>query len=134
MQRFRFPKSEKLKSKKYFEETLLYGKKLYSENQTIRCFYQLKNFTDLRFQAAFIVGKKNGTAVWRNRFKRILREIFRLHKHKFFSSLETKGKSLFVIFSSHRLNQKQNNVLRYKDFEPEMLGMMNVIQNDSELQ
>ncbi|MBU2444712.1 MAG: ribonuclease P protein component [Bacteroidetes bacterium] len=134
MQRFRFPKSEKLKSKKCFEETLLYGKKLYSENQTIRCFYQIKNFTETRLQAAFIVGKRNGIAVWRNRFKRVLREIFRLHKHNLISSLEKTEKSLYVIFSSHRLQQKQNRILRYKDFEMEMLGMMSVIQKDIELQ
>jgi ribonuclease P protein component len=134
LQRFRFPKSERLKSKKTFEGTLLSGKKLYSENQTIRCFYQIKNFSDVRIQAAFIIGKKNGTAVWRNRFKRILREIFRLNKHKIISLLEKKEKSLFVIFSSHRLQQMQNKSLCYRDLESEMIGMMNVIQKEIELQ
>ncbi len=88
----------------------------------------------MRLQAAFIVGKKSGGAVWRNRFKRILREIFRLNKHKLVLSLETKEKSLFVIFSSHRLNQKQNRILQYRDLEPEMLRMMNIIHSDIDLQ
>ncbi len=134
MPRFRFPKSERIKSKKIFEETLLYGRKIFSDNQKLRCFYSLKDFSGYRIQAAFVVGKKNGKAVWRNRFKRILREIFRLNKHLLINPLEEKNKSLSLIFSSHRFSEKDYRKFYLSDLENEMLVMMNVIKKDIESQ
>jgi ribonuclease P protein component len=137
LHRFRFPKSEKIKSKKVFERTLLFGKKLYSKSQKIKCSFVIeelnpeipeKNY----IQIAFAVSRKSGKAVWRNRVKRIFRVLYRLNKHSLIDTLKNRSRKLYVIISSHKLNEKISPKLKLRDLENDVLELFELIKKDIE--
>jgi len=77
--RFTFRKHERLRKQSEFERVFGYGKSL--GGSTV-AFYFAPN--DLKYaRAGFIVSKKVcRKAVERNRAKRLMREVFRLNKHR----------------------------------------------------
>jgi len=92
---FKFPKKEKLKSKKLI-------KRLFNEGQSISKFplkliYLETELPDnVKIQAGVTVPKKNfKSAVKRNRIKRLLRESYRLNKYLIFNNIE--GNFAFLI-------------------------------------
>jgi len=137
LHRFRFPKSEKIKSKKIFERTLLFGKKIYSKSQKLKCSFVIeelnpdtpeKNY----IQVAFAVSRKSGKAVWRNKFKRILRELYRLNKHSLIDILKKRSRKLFFIVSSNKLNEKTSPKLKLRELENDMLEIIEMIKKEIE--
>ena len=89
---FRFPKSEKLKSKKTIELLFQEGKSV--SKFPIKVFY-LPVENSEKTQVGFTVPKRNfKTAVDRNRIKRQLREAYRLQKHL----LKNKDDLKFALF------------------------------------
>ena len=89
---FRFPKSEKLKSKKIIELLFEEGKAM--SKFPIKVFYlPIENAE--KTQAGFAVPKRNfKNVVDRNKITRQLREAYRLQKHM----LKNKGNSKFALF------------------------------------
>jgi len=76
MKRYAFTKSERLSGKKEFDRVFAAGKKISDGNLIL---YVLPN--DLGFsRLGIVVSKRFGNAPRRNRFKRLIREIFRLNR------------------------------------------------------
>lgn len=130
MSGFRFPKNERLKSKKLFHQTLLFGNKLYSSSKKLKCSFLIIDYLDSNFKAAFVVGKRSGKAYWRNRVKRILRECFRLNKHSLIPLLVQKNKTLSIIFISNKLNEREYKNIKYSDLLPDFLELLEMIENE----
>ena len=91
----KFPKKEKLKSKKLIE-------RLFKEGKHVSCFplklifLEITSPIDVRFKTGVAVPKKNfKSAVKRNRIKRLLRESYRLNKQIVFNN--SKGNFAFLI-------------------------------------
>ena len=91
----KFPKKEKLKSKKLIEVLFKEGKTLTSF--PLRLIYlKLEMPLDAKFKTGVAVPKKNFKgAVKRNRVKRLMRESYRLNKHLVFNN--SKGNFAFLI-------------------------------------
>lgn len=93
---FKFPKREKLKSKKLID-------RLFAEGKSVTAF-PLKLIylncelpEDLRAQVGVVAPKKNiKSAVHRNRVKRLMRESYRLNKHLVFNNSEGSFAFLFL--------------------------------------
>lgn len=104
---FKYPKKEKLKSKKLFEA-------LFTEGKTVST-YPLKLIylkTELphpvRIQAGVAVPKRNlKSAVHRNRIKRLMREAYRLNKHQVFNNSEGSFAFLFLYLGKKMTNFKE---------------------------
>lgn len=79
MGRYSFTKAERIVKKKDFESVRKQGRKLVSQNLVI--FLKANNL-DIR-RLGLAVSSKVGSAVKRNRIKRLLRECFRLNKETF---------------------------------------------------
>jgi ribonuclease P protein component len=78
------PKAEKIKGKKAIKEFFASGRRYHFRDFTLICL------PATRTKAGFIASKQIGTAVKRNRIKRIMREAYRMNKDKL--------KGLAVIF------------------------------------
>ena len=91
----KFPKKEKLKSKKLIEKLFKDGKTL--SNFPLKLIYLKVDVpVDAKFKTGVAVPKKNfKSAVKRNRIKRLLREAYRLNKHLVFNNSE--GNFAFLI-------------------------------------
>jgi len=91
----KFPKKEKLKSKKLIEKLFKEGKTL--SNFPLKLIYlKVELPMDAKFITGVAVPKKNfKSAVKRNRIKRLLRESYRLNKHLVFNNSE--GNFAFLI-------------------------------------
>lgn len=74
----RFPQKERIKEKKHFDTLFSDAQKIHSTFFII-C-YSDKQLIDRRF--AFIASKKVGNSVYRNKAKRVLKELIRNHQHR----------------------------------------------------
>lgn len=83
MRSFRFKKEERLQTSADFKFVFTKGKSFANQFLII---YVLKKGAGRRI--GFVVSKKIGKAVVRNRVRRRLREIYRINKYKFKSGIE----------------------------------------------
>ena len=91
----KFPKKEKLKSKKLIEVLFKEGKTLTSFPYKL-IYLKVEVPVEAKFKTSVAVSKKNfKSAVKRNRIKRLLREAYRLNKHLVFNNSE--GNFAFLI-------------------------------------
>ena len=93
---FSFPKKEKLKRKKLFEQLFAEGKGI-SDYPVKLIYFRTTLPEEVRFQTGVAVSKRNfKKAVQRNRIKRLLREGYRLNKHLLFNNIEGNFAFLFI--------------------------------------
>ncbi len=99
----RFPKEQKLKSRKTLEQIFASGKKLYAGNIRIRYLIG-EGETGVKCGVG-LSGRFFKKAVDRNRIKRLLREAYRLQKQDLVNRAETSGKqvSLFILYAGREL-------------------------------
>jgi ribonuclease P protein component len=109
---------EKIKSRKEFERVFTGGKTTYSSDNKVRANYRITTGSN-KFMVTFAVavGKKLGNAVWRNRVKRLVREVYRYNKLELVEICKIKNACLEVIFSPQNLNQQKNKHVWLKDIE-----------------
>ncbi|MBT8296978.1 MAG: ribonuclease P protein component [Maribacter sp.] len=92
----KFPKKEKLKSKKLIDALFKEGKS-FSAYSLKLIYLKVETPTDVQFKTGVAVPKKNfKSAVQRNRIKRLMRESFRLNKHMVFNNSEGNFAFLFL--------------------------------------
>ena len=115
--RYTFNKAERLCSQKIISGLFQPG--LFVSKHPFRINYI---FTDLPIstvnaQVVFVVGKKRfKRAVDRNRMKRIMRELYRKHKHELYSTLTGKGKTMALALFYTGAEMLTEDQLK-KDFE-----------------
>ncbi len=91
-----FTKKEKLKSKKLFEELFEEGKSI-REHPIKLLYLKTEYLENTPIKVGFAVPKKRfGSAVKRNKIKRLMREAYRLNKHLVFNNIEGKFAFLFL--------------------------------------
>ena len=120
--------SERIKSKKDFEELYFSGKILISSNQRIKAIYIVKDDPENGVKIAAVVSKKLGNAVWRNRIKRLIKEAYRLNKQEILSQAAVAGKNIRLIFSAYALSEKKNKKIGLNEIVPGVLEVMNMIK------
>jgi ribonuclease P protein component len=126
VKRFGLSGSERIKSKKDFENIFTFGKTALSSDLKIKAYYTMEpDSSGVRFAVA--VSGKNGNAVWRNRIKRLLREAYRLNKSILSDFSMDRKVLLKIVFLPFRLNQKNNRTVRYDDIAPAVLEIMKKI-------
>ena len=77
-------------------------------------FYKSKN--DIRGEVAFIAGKKNGNAIWRNKSKRRLREIYKqLNIKKPYKTLLIANKNTNKEDFNKIIKEIKNKIKRYEE-------------------
>ena len=100
--RFTLPKSNILRGKRNFQKLFSEGKLIQSPKVTLR--YTAYADTAAGFQVGFIAPKRMGTAVQRNRCKRLLREAFRHRQHQLKELLSETGTGLHAVLMARSAN------------------------------
>ncbi len=129
MKQFGLSSKERIKSKKEFDLVYSEGEVVFSSSLRLKAaFYIDRNSDTAGIKTAYAVSRKSGNAVWRNRFKRLLRESFRLNKIDLCNYCTENKIGLLLIFSSNTLNQKKNKKLSLKDIMPDVLDLMDKLR------
>ena len=119
---FRFPKTEKLKSKKQIE-------KLFEEGESLKVYPLRIRFLKVSeeekpLQVAFSVPKRNfKRAVDRIRIKRVLREVYRKNKEILNQDVDSSFSYIVMFMFTDR--QEWN----YKDLEKKMISLLTKFSN-----
>ncbi len=130
MKKFGLSKSERIKSRKEFQLVYSSGTTIYSSSQNLKAVFYIDNKSESGWaRAGFAVHKKSGTAVWRNRVRRLIKESYRLNKEPLVDKCKSNSKLLLLVFSSNRINQENNKQIFFSNIEPDVLDLINQIEN-----
>ena len=103
---FKYPKKEKLKSRKIIDSLFTKGKSV--SKFPLRLVYAPIDDADEKLKFGVSVSKKHFKhAVDRNYFKRVLRETYRLNKHLLIDNLEKPYAFMFFYQSKERLSYQE---------------------------
>ncbi len=94
--RFTLPKSHILRGRRNFQQ--LFESRKFINSPTITVRFAVHPSNKEGFKVGFISPKKIGNAVQRNRYKRLMREAYRLNKHTLSEAMNHFVGSLHVVF------------------------------------
>ncbi|HEY6627220.1 MAG TPA: ribonuclease P protein component, partial [Ignavibacteriaceae bacterium] len=80
-----------------------------------------------KIRVAVTVSSKAGNSVWRNRFKRIIRESIRQEIEFLKDQINNNKQELSIIFSPYKLNQGNFDQIFLKDIKPAVIDILNKI-------
>ena len=125
MKRFGLSANERIKSKKDFQKIFTSGKVFLSDRKNIKALFVVEGESKQPgVKIAAAVFKKAGTAVWRNRFKRLLKESYRLNKEILSNYVHDKKLLVKIVFSTNLLNQKKNKIMKLENIMPEVVDLL----------
>lgn len=103
------------------------GQTMVSKDKKLRVKYFFADNKDFnkKVKAGLSVSSDKGNSVWRNRMKRILREIIRKEKEVLLSVAKHKNTDFLIIFSPHSIDQGNFNKLTLKDITSSMTDILN---------
>ena len=118
---------EWLKSKSEIELVYKNGQTVVSNDKKLRAKYYFANNEDVneKVKAGLSVSSDKGNSVWRNRMKRILRELIRKEKEILLSIVKQKNTNFLIIFSPHSITQSNFNKVSLKDITFPMSDILN---------
>jgi ribonuclease P protein component len=130
LKKFGLSANERIKSRKDFDRLYSFGKVIYSSKKRIKTIYLLEVAENKpSIQIAAVVPKKSGSAYWRNRVKRLIKEAYRLNKDTIVRRCAEKNISAQIVFMSFNLSEKTNKKIRLNDLLPEVLDNLYKIMN-----
>ncbi|BBM87778.1 ribonuclease P protein component [Candidatus Uabimicrobium amorphum] len=103
-----FPQQSRLRAKSEF--SAVFAAKKSHAARFLRCYYRKNSLSTARL--GIVVSRKYGKAYERNRFKRIIRETFRLYKNR--------GVSMDIVV----LPNRRNKSLKYEDLAKDMFKLL----------
>lgn len=126
MKSFGLSGNERIKSKKEFDLVFSKGKIIFSNSFKIKARYSLVEGNG--FKVAFTIHKKAGKAFWRNRSRRLMKDVFRLNKN--IISEYCSDKQLLLVFSLNTINQKKFPHPDFNFFKPEVIDILSKLQKE----
>ena len=128
MKNFSLTRNERVKKKRDFEKIYSFAKVLFSSDRLIKVHLLSidSNVSGVKIAAA--VSKKAGSAVWRNRVKRLIKESYRLNKKSLVEKVLEKKIQLLLVFAPYKLSEKSNKKIYLKDISPGVVELMNKIK------
>lgn len=114
--RFTLPKSHILRGRRNFQQ--LFESRKFINTPTISVRYVTYPSSEEGFKVGFISPKKIGTAVQRNRYKRLMREAYRLNKHLLLEAMNDFEGSLHVVYIARHIK------LDYHSIEKDMVTLL----------
>jgi ribonuclease P protein component len=116
---------DRLKSANDIEMVYKNGNVIISTDRKIKASYLYSEITTNRIKIAVTISSKTGSSVWRNRFKRVVREALRFEMDILKEIMLKKKSDLSIIFSQYRINQINHKQLFLKDIHPAVTDILN---------
>ena len=126
--RFTLPKKEIIKKSKEITEIIKNSNSVAGD--LIKIYFRLLSNRDIISRVAFAVSKKVKPVVLKNRAKRLLREVYRLNKHKLIDLLSLKNKSIdmvMIFIADKELIKKLKYIVVERDFLQLMEKILKVV-------
>ncbi len=128
MKKYSLSKEERIVGKKLFDTIYKNGLIFFSDDKKIKTIFLLEKNSEKPFiKITVAVSKKAGSAVWRNRIKRLLRESYRLNKNIILDFIKSEKLNLYIVFSINYLNQSNNKKIKLEEIMPGVLNVLDKI-------
>lgn len=128
MKEFSLSRNERVKRKKDFENIFSSGKILFSTDHQIKSIFLIEyNVEKSSVKMAAAVSKKAGKAVWRNRVKRLIKEVYRHNKQQLLYKVKEEHISLMIIFSANRLKETKQPKVKLSNISPGIVELIDKI-------
>lgn len=113
----------KIRSKSKLGKIYDFGKTAHSTDRKIKANYLFdNNINPPVLEYAVTISSKSGNSVWRNRFKRLIRESIKL-EFRINAEIVFTG-SLSIIFSPGTINQNNSGKIFLKDIKPAVADLL----------
>lgn len=123
--------------KKESEFNLVYknGQSLVSKDEKLKAKYFFIDYEyNNKVKAGISVSSDKGNSVWRNRMKRIIRELIRKEKETLVNIAKQKNSELLLIFSPYSINQNNFKQLSSRDLSEAASSILNGLKESATLQ
>lgn len=84
-----------------------------------------------KVKTAIAIPSKSGNSVWRNRFKRLIRESVRRESKKLLEIISGTNANLLIVYSPHKISQKNKKKLKLNEVLPDVINIINAISEKS---
>ena len=128
MKKYSLSKKERIVGKKLFDTIYKNGLIFFSDDKKIKTIFLFEKNSEKPFvKISVAISKKAGSAVWRNRIKRLIRESYRLNKSVLVEFVNLEKLNLNIVFSTNYLNQKNNQKINLDERMPDCVNVLNKI-------
>lgn len=128
MKKYSLSKKERIVGKKLFDTIYKNGLIFFSDDKKIKTIFLFeKNSEEPFVKISVAISKKAGSAVWRNRIKRLVRESYRLNKSVLVEFVNSEKLNLNIVFSTNYLNQKNNQKINLDEIMPDVVNVIDKI-------
>lgn len=115
----------KFKNKKEFENIYRFGNTVFSTDRKLKAIYLFtSNANQPTVKYAVAVSSKNGESVWRNRFKRLVRESIKTEMFHLKEIVLVSKSRLSVIFSPGAISESNSEKIFLKEIKPAVLDLL----------
>jgi ribonuclease P protein component len=121
---------EKIKSKTELEKIYSLGKIVFSRDKKIKAnyIYTSRNIQP-EFRYAVTISSKSGSSVWRNRFKRLIRESVRSENGLIKEIMFIQKSNLSIVFSPGRLKENTRKKIFLADIKPAITEILQSVKS-----
>lgn len=131
MKKYSLSADERIKSRKDFKLLFSKGKLIFSQTSKLKALYFIEQNSETPgIKIAPVVFKKAGPAPWRNRIRRLIKEVYRLNKFLLLDKAIESQSNLKILFFCNLLNFKNCRKVSFKDVYPDMFELINKISID----
>jgi ribonuclease P protein component len=116
---------ERIKSKGEVEKIYTLGRAIVSTDKKVKAIYLFTSHDNwLGIKCAVTLSSKSGNSVWRNKFKRLIRESIRAETDLLREIIFLGGSSVSIIFSPGSITQINHRQIFLKDIKPAVLDII----------
>jgi ribonuclease P protein component len=114
-----------LRCVKEFEMVFKKGRLVRSEKSKVRAYFLILNESNSKaLKVAVSVSAKMGNSVYRNRFKRVVKESLRHEKIILKDLVENLKTELLIVFSPHKINQKNQKRIFLNEIRADVIDIL----------
>ena len=115
----------RIKKKDDFDLVYKDGKVIISNDRKIKTNYLFDSDPGSKsIKIAVVVSSKTGNAVWRNRFKRVVKESLKYGQEILREVVNLKKSGLLIIFSPYSINQISTKKIYFKDVHQSIFNIL----------